>query len=180
MARVILWSSHRCASTAFERSIRELDTVRVLHEPHCLAFFCEDGIRLRDDADSVFEAKREYILSQMRHCPSEGYNYIFIKELAYFVSGRYEEYIQGEFATFEHSFLVRDPMSVALSLHRVSKAQGRMPFFTDTLGFRELYDMHQMAKKGNKKPVVISVEDVFSNPRCIGIANNILSLLFDA
>lgn len=137
-----------------------------VYEPHCLAFFCEDAIRLRDDADSIFEAKREYnILSQMRQCPSEGYNHIFIKELAYFVSGRYEEYTQEEFATFEHSFLVRDPMSVALSLHRVSKAQGRMPFFTDTLGFREMYGMHQMAKKRNKNPVVISVEDVFCNPR---------------
>ena len=54
MPRVILWTSHRCASTVFERSIRELETVKVIHEPHCMAFFADVG-SIRDEADSLFE-----------------------------------------------------------------------------------------------------------------------------
>ena len=79
MARVILWSSHRCASTAVERSIRELVKVKVLHEPNNSAFFCEDG-SLRKAEDPMFEDKRKSILSQSRQRQSEGYEHIFIKE----------------------------------------------------------------------------------------------------
>jgi len=31
--QVFLWSAPRCLSTAFERSMRELNEVKVLHEP---------------------------------------------------------------------------------------------------------------------------------------------------
>ena len=44
--------------------MRELETVKVIHKPHCMAYFCDDGtIRDGDDADAKFVAKREHILS---------------------------------------------------------------------------------------------------------------------
>ena len=37
--RVLLWSAPRSMSTAFERSIRELDGVKVIHQPHSMAYY---------------------------------------------------------------------------------------------------------------------------------------------
>ena len=52
------------ASTVFERSMRELETVKVIHKPHCMAYFCDDGtIRDGDDADAKFVAKPRAHLS---------------------------------------------------------------------------------------------------------------------
>ena len=162
---VILWTSHRCAGTAFERSIRELESVKGLHEPNCLAFFCEDG-KLRDDPDSVYEAKVKYIISQMQQCASAGYKYLFIKDLAYYLGGRYNHYIQGEFANFKHTFMIRDPVAVAHSIQGLVVQNGVTPYFTDTLGFQELCNMYEIVKDANStRPVVISAEDVFNNPR---------------
>ena len=159
MARVFLWSCHRCASTAVERSIRELDKVKVIHEPNCFAFFCEDGSLRKDE--TVFEDKRKYILSHSEL--SDGYEHIFIKDLAYYVRGSFEQYTEGAFTTFKHTFLIRDPMAVASSMQRMSKAEGRVPFFTDTLGFEELYNMYEIVK--TNKPTIISAEDLFDHPR---------------
>ena len=48
----------------------------------------------------------------------------------------------------------------------MSKAEGRVPFFTDTLGFEELFSMYKMVKsKINLNPTVISAEDLLKNPR---------------
>ena len=156
MSRVFLWSSHRCASTVFERSIQELNTVKSLHEPHCLAYFREDGsIRDDDDTDSVFEGKRGYILSQARG--SEDY---IVKELAYYISGS-----KGEFAQFKHTFLIRHPKAVAVSLHNVMKAHDqKVPFFTDT---KELYNTYEAVKLTDANPIVISAEDLLSKPRWV-------------
>ena len=90
-----------------------------------------------------------------------------MKDLAYYVSGSFDEFVRGEFASFTHTFLIRDPTAVALSVQRVCKAQdGEVPFFTDTLGFEEMYNMYETVKSNsNSKPLVISAEDIFDAPR---------------
>lgn len=166
MARVLLWTTHRCASTAFERSIRELETVKVLHEPHLIAFYCEDG-RPRDESESAFQAQREYTLGQIQQCKREGYNHVFIKEMAYYIDGKYNDYTEGEFGYFKHTFLIRDPVAVALSMQRMTMLlNGKLPFFTNSLGFQELYNMYEIVQTTFKaRPIVISAEDIFNNPR---------------
>ena len=167
MPRVILWASHRCASTVFERSIRELDTVKVMHEPHCMTYFADVG-SIRDNADSLFEAKREQILSLTR--PTESYQHAFIKDLAYYVAGRYEEYTSGEFFQFKHTFLIRHPKAIAESFQKVVNSFGneKVPFYTDTLGFEEMDKMYETVKRDiDKKPTVICAEDLLSKPRSI-------------
>ena len=37
--RVVLWSAPRCMSSVFERSIRELQDVKVIYEPHQQAYY---------------------------------------------------------------------------------------------------------------------------------------------
>ena len=144
--------------------MRELEKVKVIHEPNCFAFFSEDG-RLRND-EKMFTTKRKSILSQVQQSLSEGYECIFIKDLAYYISESFEQYTEGEFANFTHTFLIRDPVAVASSMQRMSKAEGRVPFFTDTLGFEELFSMYKMVKsKINLNPTVISAEDLLKNPR---------------
>ena len=131
-----------------------------------MAFFGEDG-SLRNVEDPMFEAKRNYILSQSKLSRSEGYEHIFIKDLAYYVRGSFDEFIRGEFANFTHTFLIRDPTAVAPSIQRVCKAQdGEVPFFTDTLGFEEMYNMYETVKNNsNSKPLIIAAEDIFDAPR---------------
>ena len=38
LTRVFLWTAPRCLSTVSERSVRELDGVKVLHEPYNSAY----------------------------------------------------------------------------------------------------------------------------------------------
>ena len=160
MARVILWSSHRCLSTVFERSILELPGVKVVHEPLSSTLF-EDDIRVKEDADSLFEDKRNLILQQ---CQGEEYEHIFVKDMGYAISGRYNEYVEGDFADFKHTFLIRHPMNVAFSLQRVLSKLGTS-CHTKSLGFEDLYNTYETVKSIDANPVVISAEDLLKNPR---------------
>ena len=75
--------------------------------------------------------------------------------------------LQGEFAHFKHTFLIRHPMSVALSFQKVMKAhQTRVPFFTETLGFEVLDRAYEVVKSSiDENPIIISAEDLLSQPR---------------
>ena len=57
-----------------------------------MAYFCDDGtIRDGDDADAKFVAKPRAHLSLARQ--TEQYKHAFVKDMAYFITGRYEEYV---------------------------------------------------------------------------------------
>ena len=128
--RVILWSSPRSGSTVFERSIRELEGVRVLHEPHQHAYcfgpdkvyphtlYYEDG-RARVEPTATYEAARKKIISLAEECGNGDYQYLFIKDLAYYITGKHGEYVQGSFARFKHTFLIRHPLTVMKSWHKL-------------------------------------------------------------
>ena len=83
--KVFLWCAPRCLSTAFERSIRELADVKVIHEPNQHAYYL--GLEKRSDEhtnivlepDATFEAARKRITAQY-----DGYDAVFVKEMAFF------------------------------------------------------------------------------------------------
>ena len=88
MSRVILWTAPCCLSTAFELSVRELEGVEVVHEPHSLAFWSEvTGIHYT--TTETFEDARRIMLEMK---PRDEYEHIFIAETAHYLSGR--NYIQ--------------------------------------------------------------------------------------
>ena len=141
----------------------ELPTVKVLHEPHSSTLF-EDDVRLRKDADSIFENKRKFILSQLQQCLTEDYEHIFVKDMGYAISGRYNNYVEGNFAHFKHTFLIRHPMSVAISMQKVLSKLDKA-CHTKALGFEELYSTYESVKNIDENPIVISAEDLLNSPR---------------
>ena len=111
--QVILWSLPRSGSTAFERSIRELQKVKVLHEPHQSAFYSgperlyqhtlynEDG-RPWDVPTATFEATRRTISSLVEEREKEENQHLFIKDISYYITGKYDEYVRGSCSVQTH------------------------------------------------------------------------------
>ena len=138
----------------------ELPTVKVLHEPHSSTLF-KDDIRIKDDADVIYGDIRKSILSQ---CLTEEYEHIFVKDMGYAISGRYNDYVQGNFSRFKHTFLIRHPTPVAVSYQKALQKL-RLPSYTKALGFQDLYSTYETVKKIYANPLVISAEDLLDNPR---------------
>ena len=169
--RVLLWSSPRSLSTAFERSIRELKCVKVFNEPHLRPYYYgpernrhsthhPDESELDDSA--TFEAVDSKVLSDF-----DGYEAVFIKDLAFYIEGRYENYVKGSFTKFRHTFLIRHPLKSIPSLLRASKKCG-LSSPLDDIGFKQLYDFYEVVRLNlDPHPIVIDADDLLANPRDI-------------
>ena len=180
--KVILWSLPRSRSTAFERSIRELENVKVLHEPHRNAFYCgpdrlyqhtifhEDGRPWIAPA-ATFEATRKKITSLVEGGEKDSYQHLFIKDISYYIAGKYDEYVRESFALFKHTFLIRHPLAVALSWYRAIggyQTHGDWPFDPRELGMEESYRMYETVRRTiDPNPLVIDAEDLFSHPQLV-------------
>ena len=113
--RVLLWSAPRSMSSALERSIRELDGVKVIHQSHSLAYYNhllgpeskfehKDGIRLPPSQDT-YASSDEKLLSRY-----DNYNAVFSKNMGYVIpKERFPIYVEGPFANFKHTFIIRNP-----------------------------------------------------------------------
>ena len=175
---VILWCTPRSGSTAFERSIRELEGVKALYEPHQSAFYYgpdrvykhthyhKDG-RARVEPTATFEATRKKIISLAEECGNGDYQHLFIKDVPYYITGKYQDYTQGGFAQFKHTFLIRKPLPVVFSWHKaMEECKGDWPFDPKEIGFEEVYDMYETVRSTiDPNPLVIDAEDLFSHPR---------------
>ena len=160
MSRVILWSAPRSLSTVFERSICELENVRVVHEPHRRAFWSgKENCGSRE----TFEEARQVMLEEAQLHGSE---HVFFKEMAYYISGRFSDYVGGKFCDFKHSFLIRHPFSTALSLQRVWMVHEETNkfFYSQSLGFEELYNLYEIVRTVDSNPLIIKAEDIQMNP----------------
>lgn len=165
--RVVLWSAPRCMSSVFERSIRELQDVKVVYEPHQQAYYY--GPERKTDANyptlfelnptATFQAADEKFLQ-----PYEGYQAVFLKNHAYFVEGNYEYYTKGRFANLKHTFLIRNPNKSIPSLIKACKACG-FPSAGDDNGIEQLYNMFKTVQLVDLNPVVIDADDLLMNPR---------------
>ena len=178
MVQVILWCVLRSGSTVFERSIRELEGVKVLYEPHQSAFYYgpdrlyqytryfEDG-RARIDPAATYEDARKKIISLAVECGNGDYQHLFIKDASFHITGKYSDYVLGSFAQFKHTFLIRNPLEVALSMHKaMMECKDGRPFDHREMGFEEVYDMYETVRSTiDPNPLIIDAEDLFSHPR---------------
>ena len=178
---VFLWSVRRSGSTAFERSVRELDGVTVVYEPHEKPYYFgpervhphtlqkEDGSVVPDpydkthDQTATFEAVRANLISKKNECVLRS-EHLFIKSIPYFLGGRYNEYVKGGFEEFKHTFLIRHPLKVAHSWLKIMNS-GR-PFECKEFGYDESLALYEIVKRTiDSNPVVIDADDLFSQPR---------------
>ena len=172
---VILWSMPRSRSTAFERSIRELKDVSVLHETHQFAFYFgperiyphtvyrEDG-SVRTEPAATFEAARAEIISEAELCRKTGQR-LFIKDMPCYLDGNYTAYTQGGFEHFKQTFLIRHPLKVAHSWNKAMQALD-WHFEPYELGFEQIYNLYMTLKCTiDPAPLVIDSDDLVLHPR---------------
>ena len=147
---IFLWCHPRSLSSAFERSIRELKGVKVIYEAHVGVYY----------KGQTYESVDEELLQ-----PYSEYDAVFIKDHAYYIKGRYKNYISGEFSSFKHTFLIRDPRKSFHSFIHLSKEAG-FHIIPEEYGVRELYDMYKVVKEGiDPNPVIVDADDLLNNPK---------------
>ena len=171
--RVFLWTAPRSCSNAFERSIRELKSVKVFNEPHRRAYFFgperrRGSLNTLQPAQSELDDSATYKAVDaelLRHY--DGYEAVFAKNPPVWLQGRYEHYVRGSFSLFKHTFLIRHPEKSVPSILRVYKKGG----FAATLennGMKELYDFFRIVQSNlDPHPLIIDADDLLANPRGI-------------
>ena len=167
--RIILWSAPRCMSSAFERSIRQLKSVKVLYEPHQQAYYYGPE-RMKNKHPTYSEINPTATFNSadaMLLQPYDGYKAIFAKNHAFFVEGKYQHYTEGRFAVFKHTFLIRHPRKCIPSQVRACKHSG-FPLTPDENGVEQLQDLFTIVQQSiDPNPVVIDADDLLMNPRYI-------------
>ena len=162
--RVILWTSPRSLSNAFERSIRELSEVKVLHEPHMRASLMGPERILNAYNDimlpDTYNSADETLLARY-----EDYSAIFAKDMArYIPRERFLTYIEGRFETFKHTFLIRTPQKTALSMWRVC-SEDNLPYCNSDFNMlSELHELFQLLQSRGKVSAVVDADDLQKDP----------------
>ena len=167
--RVFLWSAARSLSTAFERSIRELKSVKVFNEPHLQAYYygpdrkkesTHNPTQSELDDSATFEAVDSALLGDY-----DKHEAVFVKDMAHYVEERYDNYVTGGFSHFKHTFLIRHPLKSIPSQIRASKKCGLTSPLDDN-GVKELYDLFKIVQeKLDPHPIVIDADDLLANPK---------------
>ena len=167
--RVLLWTTHRCLSSVFERSVRELHGVKVIYEPHLTAYWQnpEDGswpLHGVPYNPSAYDSADEKLLANYDGCSA-----LFAKNMGYYIpKERYETYVEGRFATFKHMFLIRTPLKATPSCEKACK-KSNLPF-PNPEGINthlELYELFKFVQSKGKVTAVIDADDLKANPENI-------------
>ncbi|XP_070531553.1 uncharacterized protein [Ptychodera flava] len=166
--RGILWSSYRCGSTAFERSILTLEGVKVFHEYFAASYMPEGGSFFVTDfiKDPLLESKYSGVKSVLEgNFP--GYRGVFLKDMAIHLvlPGKIHFVPDG----YCHAILIRNPVKSVTSLYRSLSQQnvdGLSEIIPHEPGFRELLELYQYIKNvRGKTPMVIDADDdLFRDP----------------
>ena len=169
LRRVLLWASARSLSSVFARSIRELPSVKVIFEPLGDVYYRGPGKRTEesDPKKSLTGDPRAFnvdyrVVYDRLLAPYDGYEAVFIKDMAFFVEGRYEDYIQGQFANFKHTFLIRHPRKSTISQYKVCQ-KGDCPFHFP--GVRQTYELYKVVQQMDPNPLVLDADDLLENPK---------------
>ncbi len=169
----------RCCSSVFERSIRELQGVRSLFEPHQTPFYFgpERQQQIPSDKD----------LHLLASCNSQMYTYdyadqlmladfvecsaVFVRDMAaYIPKERFSRYIEGDFSDFKHSFLIRDPRKAIPSQWKACMRSGfdfAIDEGTGMKGFAKLYELFEFIRSTGREVSVIDAADLLKNPEYI-------------
>ena len=94
--------------------------------------------------------------------PYDGFDAVFIKDMAFFVEGRYEDYIQGQFASFKHTFLIRHPRKSTISHYKACQ-NGYFPFSLP--GVCQTYELYKVVQQIDPNPLVLDADDLLENPK---------------
>ena len=84
--------------------------------------------------------------------------------MAYFVPvERQETYVEGRFATFKHTFLIRNPLKSVPSREKACR-KSNVPFPDCENPFFELYELFKLAQSRGTVVAVINADDLEADP----------------
>ena len=154
MAKVALWGIPRSLSTAFERSIRELEDVKVFHEPHMFAYWNQLG------ADIVSRVAYSLV-------GDTAHQAVFFKDHSMHVTDDLDILCDGPLVEFKHTFLIRHPAKV-LSSHHKGNETSQIQFSAKSASLHPLYTLYNFVQqKLDPCPVVIDADDLLCDPEGI-------------
>ena len=169
--RVMLWSSPRSLSTAFTRAILELGNVEVFNEEFAAAYFfgperVGDIYRPKLSPNHSFKWVKERLEADY-----PGKVGVFGKDFAYPILPRLEMLPKG----FYHTFLVRDPAKVFISLKPRFEASRISMAFSGTSDlkqcipvegytYKELRELYEHVKGQGLPTLVLDADDLLDKP----------------
>ena len=135
--KIILWTAPRCVSTAFERAIIEIPNGKIFHEPFSIPYYFGPqriSKRYNNDKDSINDITYELTANELTESYENNKNidFVFIKDMAYYVTQFKPHYYYSYLLStilrskdnepFYHTFLIRRPDKVIISLYKVCHA----------------------------------------------------------
>ena len=169
--RVFLWTCPRSCSSAFERSIHTLSTIKLIDEPFQHAYYLgPQKLSPRFSSQHIKQHNTYEIIARsiIDQETDNGIKVVFIKDFSFHVTGRFRM-VEELFHDAKHSFLIRNPKKTIPSLYRVSEnpeIHGWDYFDPDEAGFKELHEMYEFVKeKFDPNPVVVDADDLLSSPK---------------
>ena len=166
--RVILWSAPRCVSTAFERSVRNLENSKVFHEILSQKLIATPRDAITNElVGSLFTPESALAFVTKDY---EGVDVIFSKELAFPLGGNYDILTRGRFKQVQHSFLIRNPERSLESLYHGSFRPGATLEYASLkyAGWKELSELFSFVRENiEPSPVVVDADDLLDDPEGI-------------
>lgn len=167
--KVFLWTAPRCMSTAFERAIMNLKRGKIFHEPFSPVFYFGPQRASSRYSNKPIDPQATYeVVSEELSHEYDEVDFVFSKDMAYYMEGNYEVLRQKGLRDYKHSFLIRNPRKAIVSLYRAStnkKKTGWDHFDPNEAGFHQMLDLyHFVVKELNSTPIIIDAEDVLEYP----------------
>ncbi len=157
----VLWATPRSTSTAFEWMMRMRGDMACFHEPFGEAWYQGDEAlwpRLEADSPRQPGLTCDSVLTDLKTAAKK--KPVFSKDMPQFTDHLWtDEFL----ATFQHSFLIRDPAKVLTSVHK-----NWPEFVMKEIGFIELRDLFDRLSEMHGGPMpVIDSDDLLEDPHGI-------------
>lgn len=167
--KVFLWTAPRCVSTAFERSIMEINHSKIFHEPYSRSYYFGPERQSRRYESSPVDLRASYLDTCKKLTKEfDGIEVIFSKDMAYAIENHFDEMLKDELKNFQHTFLIRNPKKTVVSLYKASvntQLTGWDFFDPVEAGFKQMYDLYQfIVNRLDQQPVIIDADDLLANP----------------
>lgn len=154
---IVLWSTPRSVSTAFEKTFSQRSDTNIVHEPftNCYYFSHKRVSNRYGDYSFLENYVGEVAIDAIQSQNSKPIT--FVKDLAF----QAFYYLSDDFFNqIDNTFLMRSPQEVIASLYKLK------PDFTDEeFGFYALYDLFKRKiNMGEDKPIVVDATRFRNNP----------------
>ena len=165
---VFLWTTPRCASTAFEFSISTLPNVKTFHEPFHLPFRqvkpLKFGVDYIHTSQLTPECSYENAVTKILDNRPER-EVVFVKEHAKCIRDRFDILLDKRMLCFTHSFLIRHPIRSILSFYNKDPLNFKEWYEFKEIGFTDLYNLYcYLNQHLGVSPIIIEADELLTNP----------------